>query len=250
MQTKGFRFILVLMFCVIGFHVIGAEAKTITLATVEWEPYYGPSLENDGFTVDLSRAAFQKAGYSLKIEYMPWKRAIVLGEQGKKYQGVFGAYYNDERNKIFVFSDTFASSGVGLFSRKGENISYKTLKDLAPYKVGVIKGYANTEAFDAADYIAKDETTDQVKNIKKLMNGRVDLIIGSPHVILYEVKSKLPEYGGKIELLNPLLKTNTLHFMISRKVSGHEKIIADFNRGLKMIKEDGTYDEIVKKHGF
>jgi len=250
MKNKLFMLFSLLMFCLIPFQSNAAEVKIIALATDEWAPYYGSSLENDGFTGEIARAAFQRTGYDLKIDYVPWKRALVLGEQGKKYQGVFGLYYTDERNQKFIFSDTFAASNITFFKRKGEDISYKTLKDIAPYRVGVIRGYTNTKEFDTATYITKDEAADSVQNIQKLIAKRVDLIIDSSHVILHILNTKFPENVGNIEPVDPPLKTNDIYFMISRVVPEHKQIIEDFNKGLKMIKEDGTYDKILKKHGF
>jgi len=249
MEKTVFVLLVSLIFSVMTEKAYAAEVKLITLATDDWEPYYGPSLENDGFTVDIVGTAFQRTGYDLKIVYLPWKRALLMGEIGKKCQGVFGLYYTDERNQKFIYSDAFAVSVITFFKRAKEKISYRTLKDIAPYSVGVIAGYTNTLEFDAADYITKDVTADQVKNIQKLISKRVDLIIGSYNVITHALKTKLPESVGKIEPVYPPLKSNNLYFAISRMVPGHGKIIGDFNKGLKMIKDDGTYHKILNKHG-
>jgi len=54
----------------------------------------------------------------------------------------------------------------------------------------------------------------------------------------------------KIEVVSPALQSNSLHIGFSKKIAGFEKITADFNSGLKMIKEDGTLETITKKYGF
>ena len=78
-----------------------SQDKKVTLATDPWPPYYGPDLENQGYFTEISRAAFQRAGYQLVVEFVPWKRALKMAKTGK-YDGVLGAFYNDERTQWFT----------------------------------------------------------------------------------------------------------------------------------------------------
>lgn len=249
-KTKMQTFSLILTVFIISMLMNIAEAKTINLVTVEWMPHYGPSMKDGGIVIDISTEAFKKVGYDLKVDYKPWKRALIEGAEGEKYHGVLGAYYSEERNKKFLYSDATTDTSTVFFKRKGDNITYKTLKDLTPYKVGVMRGSAHSEEFDSATFLQKDVILNQHGNIQKLFKKRVDLIVGSRKVILYEINTNLPEFTGKIEIMGPPLQTHYLHIIISRKVPEFEQIIKDFNLGLKKIKENGTYDNLLKKHGF
>ena len=55
---------------------------------------------------------------------------------------------------------------------------------------------------------------------------------------------------SEVVVLSPILGKKGLHLMMGRKIPDHEKIIADFNKGLKEIREDGTYGRILSSHGF
>jgi len=46
------------------------------------------------------------------------------------------------------------------------------------------------------------------------------------------------------------LASNPLYIMMGRAVPDHKEIMAAFNRGLKEIRADGTFDKIMAKHGF
>ena len=37
--------------------------------------------------------------------------------------------------------------------------------------------------------------------------------------------------------------------VFSKKLAGYEKIVNDFDKGIILIKQEGTYNEILKKHG-
>ena len=87
-------------------------------------------------------------------------------------------------------------------------------------------------------------------NIKKLMAGRIDLICTEKITLLNLIQTKYPQWKEAVIILPQPLATYKLYNPISNKIPNHEKIVKDFNRGLKMIKEDGTFEKILTKHGF
>ena len=62
-------------------------------------------------------------------------------------------------------------------------------------------------------------------------------------------EGRLAERMNEIEVLSPPLMTQPGYTMISKKHPRHESVIADFNKGLQAIKDDGMYDKILQKHG-
>ena len=87
------------------------------------------------------------------------------------------------------------------------------------------------------------------QNIQMLMLHRVDLMLINP-VAMAELMKKYPEYSGKVKRIDPAVLEEKLYNLISKKRKDHVAVVNDFNRGLQEIKADGTFDEIVKKHGF
>lgn len=227
--------------------VYGAE--TIKLATLEWEPYIGEKLKNQGYVAEVVIQAFKKAGYEVQIDYMPWARVITLAKKGT-YDGYFPEYYSDSLKENFHVSDAMPGGPLGLFKRKGEAISYSTIKDLSPYKIGVVRGYINTAEFDAADYLKKDEANDDLTNFRKLLKKRIDLVVADKFVGLYVVKLNLPDNLNDIEFIEPPLESKDLFVCISKNSPEAFMRIKAFNTGLKAITDDGTVKQILKNHGF
>lgn len=227
--------------------VIGAE--TIKLATLEWEPYIGEKLKNQGYVAEIVIQAFKKSGYQVQIDYMPWARVVKLAEKGT-YDGYFPEYYSDSLKESFHVSDAMPGGPLGLFKRKGDTISYTKLKDLTPYKIGVVRGYINTAEFDAADYLNKDEANDDLTNFRKLLKKRIDLVVADKFVGLYVVEQNLSYNLNDIEFIDPPLESKDLFVCISKKSPAASMKIKAFNTGLNAITNDGTVKQILKNHGF
>ena len=223
--------------------------KTLTIATCEWAPYYGKKLESGGFFVDLTRQAFQRTGYKIEIKWVPWARALEMSYSGW-YDILGGCYYSKERTKKLKFTDPVFSTKVAFFELQGRNIKFKKLTDLAKYNIGIVRGFANRPDFDAAYYLKKDEARNSKLNIGKLLLKRVDLIIESANVAQYILKKNYPNNIDDVTMITPVLQVKNLYLGVSKKNPNYKKIVADFNRGLKEIKKDGTYKNILEKHGF
>ena len=52
---------------------------------------------------------------------------------------------------------------------------------------------------------------------------------------------------GDVEFIEPPLETHGLYLMASRNIADGDKIIADFNRGLTKIRQNGEFDRIVNR---
>ncbi|MEM7291981.1 MAG: transporter substrate-binding domain-containing protein [Pseudomonadota bacterium] len=227
----------------------GSYARDVSMVTVDWQPYYGSGLLDDGVITDVVREAFRRGGHNASVEYIPWTRALKTVEAGE-HDIVMGAYYNDERAKTYHMSDPFYSVLLGLVSRRDLGITrYNTLEDLRPYRIGVSRGYANSEEFDAADYLNKDIAKGPTINLQKLLRKRIDMLVAAFGIFRYE----LNQSGGDVSeftFIEPPLAENSLYIMASRAIPDGAQIIADFNRGLREIQADGTYDKLLAKHGF
>jgi len=228
-----------------GLPNIGA-ARSVSMVTIDWAPHYGVDLPENGLMTALTTAAFKAGGHDASIEFIPWPRALKEVEEGK-FDIVMGAYNNAERQKIYHMSNAVYHLDTGLIARPGLNKnSYESMRELSPFKIGVSRGYANSPEFDAAEYLDKHPATGPTLNIRKLFRGRLDMMVASFDLFRYEAK-KEGFCIGDVEFVHPPLARNGLYIMGSRAVGDGEQIIADFNRGLAAIRENGTFDSIVNR---
>lgn len=228
--------------------VIGgpAQARDISMLTVEWAPHYGSTLPEKGLTTALVKAAFRAGGHSSQVDFIPWARALKEVEEGKA-DVVMGAYYNEDRAGRYYYSERIYSLDLGLIARPGLDVlRYESLRELSAYKIGVSRGFANSEEFDAADYLDKDVATFPNLNIRKLFRGRIDMAVMNFDLFRYEAK-KEGFCIADVTFMDPPLSTEGLYVMASRNIRDGEKIIKDFNRGLSAIRQNGEFDRIVNR---
>ena len=226
----------------------GAAGKVISLATTEWPPYVSQNLVNNGFASEIMTEAFTRVGYTVKVSFMPWKRALLKVQEGR-YDAAYPAYSSEERARTYALSKAFSLAPVGFYKRKDRDISYRTLRDLQPYRIGVVRGYVNTVAFDAVDFLEKDIADNDEQNLIKLLKGRVDLIVIDKLTAHYLINTMIPEGRRELEFLNPPLAEQHMHVLFSRQTKDYEKIRDDFHQGLQQIVDDGTIQRILEKHG-
>ncbi len=223
--------------------------QTIQLGTSEWAPYFGSKMKNQGPIAEITKTAFEAAGYKIQIQFMDWNRAVGLAKQGKT-DGILGCYNTEERAQEFQISDTIGETTLVFFSNSNADINYSSLNDLAGYKIGIVRGNAITPEFDSADFLKKDIANQTENNIKKLLAGRIDLFVESKFVGIDIINSKFSPDKEKIKVLSPPLKINTLHIGITRKNPDHQKINEALDTAIQELRGNGTMEKILKKHGF
>ncbi len=214
------------------------------MLTVEWAPHYGSELPENGLTTAIVKAAFKAEGHNSDVDFIPWARALKEVEQGNS-DIVMGAYHSKEREKSYIFSDPIYFLELGLIARPGLDISrYRSLQELTPYIIGVSRGFANSEEFDAATFLNKQVATFPNLNIRKLFRGRIDMAVMNFDLFRHEAK-KEGFCISDVEFMEPPLETHGLYLMASRQIADGDKIIEDFNRGLDKIRKNGEFDRIV-----
>lgn len=229
---------------------LASHSREITMETVAWEPFYSDTLLNNGIINEIVNTAFQHAGYTTKTQFFSWRRAMQNVKEGKT-DVLLGAYYTEERSKIYHYSKPIFDIDVGLIALKELGVTqYSRLEDLKRYTIGVGDDWSYGEKFDSATYLNKDPVISSTQNVRKLFRNRVDMIAMAIPVFKYEYNQIRRNNKNKVVILKPLLASQPIYIMVGRTLSDGEKIIADFNKGLDIIKKNGTYDHLLKKHGF
>lgn len=225
--------------------------KPIKMTTCNWQPYAGVNLTNLGFTSELLTRLFKRMGYETTIDILPWQRSMIKTAQGK-YDLAYNVYYSEERSKEYAFTNPYIHSQVYICSRKESNIKFTTLKELTPYRIGVVMGYVNSEKFDRADYLEKDKAITDLNNMKKLFGKRIDLAVIDKYVAIQLIKTSPFLIANITDLTfhEPPLTTLAVHAAFSKKIPGYQERVKKFNRELEEMIKDGTFDTLMEIHNF
>ncbi len=60
-----------------------AVGEIIRVSTLNWPPYTGKDLPLGGATTDVVRAAFEKVGHEIEVNYRPWKRQSIWPKRAR-----------------------------------------------------------------------------------------------------------------------------------------------------------------------
>jgi ABC-type amino acid transport substrate-binding protein len=235
---------------------VAAARPVVRLASLEWEPYIGTRMPDQGYVAALIRAAFADQGLRVEIEFYPWARALHLARTGA-VDGLMPEYFNPSREAEFEYSAAFPGGPLVLYKRRGDATAFATdpaqdqdaaLRALKARRFGVVRGYLNTPVFDAATYLTKEEANDDATNLRKLAYGRIDLAVIDRRVAEHVIRTQYPDYAGKVEPMAPALAEIPLYIAFSRKSPRKAAALAAFNRGLAAMRADGRVDALYQRY--
>ncbi|RRS10148.1 ABC transporter substrate-binding protein [Pseudoalteromonas sp. J010] len=215
-----------------------ATAETVYLTSLSWPPYSDKSLQEQGASVAVAKAAFAAEGHTLEVEFFPWSRAVkTASSSGSKYVGYFPEYYYDTQE--FVFSEPMGSGPLGLVQNKSAPISFTGVNDLKGMKIGVVQDYVNTQELDAmiaSGAIVGEAVPSDVLNVKKVGAKRIPAAVIDANVLRYllQTDSSLARFKDAVEMNATLLQEKQLYIAFRNDEQG-KKWQQIYNSGLKKI---------------
>lgn len=228
-----------------------AEPQVVKLTSLEWPPYTGASLAEQGASVAVAKAAFEAAGYKLEVAFFPWSRAVFLAKQpNSEFAGYFPEYYSDSLLADFVLSEPMGTGPLGFAERKDAAISWNSLDDLAAFKIGTVQDYINTAEFDqraAEGKLKVEPVKDDVTNLRKIFAKRIPAAVIDKHVLSYLLAND-PALADAKDLLQfnaKALEDKKLYVCFRNDAKGQE-MAKIFNEGLKKIDVDAIMAKYLK----
>jgi polar amino acid transport system substrate-binding protein len=239
----------------IGFDVdvsnnLEPKRDEVILTTGEWPPYTSENIMSYGFFTEIVNAAFKEIGYKPLIDFYPWKRCEELVKKGEAF-AAFPYSINEERSQHFNFSDPVIEGYTRFFYYDNSEgyFNYNELNDLKEYTIGVVSGYFYIEMLTNAGLEESlDYSDDEISAIKKLIEGRVDMVPLNTVNGWKLIKDNFPEEENRFETLDKELIQTDLRLLVSKRYKDASNILNRFNRGLEIIINNGTYNQILKKH--
>lgn len=227
-------------------------SKTIVLAAAEGSipTSYVSNGKQTGILIDVINEAFKRTGYTVEIKLLPWARCLEEVKNGT-VDGIFSVFITEER-KIFMTytSEILITQVQSFFVLKNSKITFDgDLKKLSDKKIGMIIKTSYGPRLDAATnenlFKKIDLAPFSKSNVKKLLSKRVDLIPSYRHIVLSTAK-ELGELDN-IKELSPEIEAIPSYLAFSKK-RDYLKLIIAYDKALKDMKKDGTYDMIFKKY--
>jgi polar amino acid transport system substrate-binding protein len=219
--------IFIIIYCLI--YGNNAFTQEITLGYVDFPPYeFQKKGKPAGSLVDLVKNIFRKANIPLKLEYLPFKRALLNTKNGK-IDGLFNFYKTTERITFFDYTKPIIKNSIAFFVLNNSDIKYKKLEDLTGLKVGVLRGYTYGKNFDKSFLFRKESTNSHIANFLKLKLKRIDIYPCDSNVGLHLVRKN--NLYSEFKILPTPLKI--MHGYIGFTKGNHKITITKLNKVIK-----------------
>lgn len=225
----------------------GKETKKIVAVThAQFPPfeYMSPDGKPQGFDVDIIKAIGKEVGLDVEVQDTSFDGAQEQVKSGKAQIAIAAITITDKRKQLYAFSDPYFEAKQLLMVPEGSPV--KSVKDLKDKRVGV--QLSTTGAIVAEEALGKGN-----KNLKQfedlpsamddLYNKRIDVVIGDNVPLMTQMKQT--NKPGFITIEDASMPKEEYGIMMNQN---DKELVAKVNEGLKKIKENGTYDELYKKH--
>ncbi len=229
-----------------------AQADTVTIRADLWYPFNGePLAAKPGYMIELSQKIFASAGYTVDYQLMPWSRALSTVRKGDA-DCVVGAYASDAAGFIFP-RENWGVDSIDAYVKTGDKWRYTGAQSLLTRKVATIQDYSYSPEIDtlikqsptAFDAAVGDDAIE--KNIRKLINGRVDTLLESHTVIASRLA--LPQFENQLELAGHITQPLPLYIACSPANSARsKKLIEIIDTQTPLLHKSGEIEQIMKKY--
>ncbi len=198
-----------------------------------------------GVDMDILAAVAEDQGFEYEVKNEGFDASMGAVQSGQADGMIAGMTITDERKQTFDFSDGYFEDGQILVVAKDSDIAAEA--DLAGKSIATKIGTMGTEYAESIKKTVGFDTVnyeDSPTMYTAIENGT--------NVACFEDRSVV-EWAIKAENLN--LKTvgeviNPKEYGFAVKKGENAELIEMFNAGLKNIKENGKYDEILAKYGY
>ena len=194
-----------------------------------------------GFDIDLMNEISKIIGKKIEIKDMTFDGLIPALEAKTIDILIAGITATDSRKKVINFSNPYFESQQAIIVKEDNNIitNFDSLNNT--YTVGVVLGYVGDVALTESKKVDKIERFNRTADtIVALQNGKIDAAIMDYPIAVGYIKN------------NDGLKAIKTDLSIQELCIGFRKedtkLLEDVNKALATLKENGKYDELVKKY--
>lgn len=219
------------------------DDKTLVVGT---EGTYAPFSFHDkkdkltGYDIEVTKAVAKEMGYKVKFKETQWDSMFAGLDAGRFDMVANQVGINDERKAKYKFSKPYTySKGVLVVSENNKEI--KSFDDVKGKKLAqtLTSNYGKLAQSKGAD-ITKVDGFNQAMDL--LQSHRVEGTFND-NVSYLDYKKQKP--NAKIKAIQGDAEQSQSAFAFSKKED--DKVIKDFDKGLKTLKDNGELEKISKK---
>jgi polar amino acid transport system substrate-binding protein len=193
-----------------------------------------------GLSVDIVKEIQKRVGSQEQIRVFPWARAYSLALDEKNVV-LFSITYTKARKDLFKWICPLITKRDILVAWKESGIVINSLEDAKNVKrVGTIRDDSKEQLLKSLGFTNLEPVSDEQKNAKKLMLGRIDLWVNKQPGLKTVCDLAEIDYSQLEEVFH--LRKRDLCIAFSQKTS--DSIVAKWKDAFNEMLTDGTIQQI------
>ena len=226
----------------------GSGEKVWVIATdTAFKPFEYTDDNGDfvGIDMEILDAVAKDQGFEYKVDVLGWDAAIAACQAGQADGMIAGASITDERKESgWIFSDGYYDSNQSMAVEASSDID--GFDDLAGKSVAVKTGtmsatYAEELASEYGFTVTYFE--DSPTMYQAVVGGQVAAVFDDTPIMASNIK----ETGIAMKIVDGT-GNDPAQYGFAIFNADNQELVDMFNAGLKNIKANGTYDEIISKY--
>ncbi len=198
-----------------------------------------------GIDMDILAAIAEDQGFKYEVQVLGWDASIAACQAGQADGMIAGASITEERKQSgWIFSDGYYDANQCM--AVAENSSIAGFEDLQGQAVAVKTGTMSAEyAESLADKYGYTVTyfEDSPTMYQAVIGGQTAAVMDDTPIMAANIKD-----GGLAMKLLPETGNEPASYGFAIFNKDNQKLVDMFNAGLKNIKANGKYDEILNKY--
>lgn len=248
----GFAVLLVLVVAAVPVRAAGFRIVTENLPPFNIAPAPGQAAPS-GISTDLLVALFDIVGQPIDpatIEVIPWARGYKMALDQPDIV-LYSTVRTSEREPLFAWLGPIDRITMAVIGLKSRNIKVREAAELENYVIGTIRNGAPEQLLKKAGVSDKnfDPISSAENNLKKLLNGRIDLFAFLVPTAQY-LLLKQGQDPGAVEVVYTL-KEAELYYAFPKETD--PALLASLQKALEALRSRGSdgksaYDAIVEQY--
>lgn len=218
----------------------GIPEKIIVGTNAEFPPfeYVNDDGDVDGFDMAVMKEIGKKIGSEVEIKNMEFKSLVGSMESGNLDVIAAGMTVTEERERKVDFSDSYYTANQYVIVQDSSKV--KKAEDLEGLTIAVQEG-------TTGDILATDIKGSKIKRFKKGVDAVMDLKKGGSDCVIIDSNpaQEFVKANKGLEMVKNLFEEEQYAFAVQKDNTELKDAIND---ALKEMKDDGTFDKLVKEY--
>ena len=220
------------------------KAQDLMIVTEDAAPFnFQDAGKITGSSTEIVEEILRRLDVEARIELVPWARGYkrALSEPNVV---LFSVARSNDREDLFYWVGPIAAVQNAFYAVRGAHVAIEDIDDARRVgRIGTRKADMRESYLQALGFDNLDSTNSNLSNLRKLLEGRIDVWATSN----IEVQSVVAQQGLDPSALKHVYTFQTLLLYIAISKGTSPAIVSDWQAALDAMKADGTFMAISRK---